>query len=337
MAACRAHSARLGKLRARFRILSLLGVYLTNEPRAVRRFWFAFRVGTLGHGLAVAGRYHVGAHLFSVYFTGTFHDCQLPVKAARDPNSFVVHPACLCATTPNSQRVGIAPAAEPWIQPVIRPATIEAGGWPSHVVLRARPSAADGRDSASVADAWPRSVGAPPFPTGSGASLPSPASADVGGLPRRRRLKAGARFCVPWYVKNTKLLRPECRETLSLFAPADAPLRFQRMPTAHLEFSLRQKACRILEMQPVLFKAVDEGIANAAQFFDALAQEVEDYCVGDVGTDVDMQAIQSDAILCFFFRGHVGASGAAAEREGRGLAFVPRVPTTVVVQAVPRA
>jgi hypothetical protein len=106
---------------------------------------------------------------------------------------------------------------------------------------------------------------------------------------------------VPWYVKNTKLLRPECRETLSLFAPADAPLRFQRMPTAHLEFSLRQKACRIPEMQPVLFKAVDEGIANAAQFFDGLAQEVEDYCVGDVGTDVDMQAIQSDAILCFSF------------------------------------
>ena len=123
-----------------------------------------------------------------------------------------------------------------------------------------------------------------------------------GGLPRRPRLKPGARFGVPWYVKNTKLLRPECRETLSLFAPADAPLRFQRMPTAHLEFGLRQRACRILERQPVLFKAVDEGIANAAQFFDGLAQEVEDYCVGDVGTDVDMQAIQSDAILCFLSR-----------------------------------
>ena len=136
--ACRGHSARLAKLRARFRILAMLGPYLVDEPRAVRRFWFSICVGSLGHGLAHEGRRHVGALLYSVFFTGKFLDCQLPVKAARNPDSYVVHPACACATTPRKERVEIAPVEEPWSttgqrQPVLRKARVEAGGWPSQI------------------------------------------------------------------------------------------------------------------------------------------------------------------------------------------------------------
>ena len=286
VAACREHSARIAKLRTRFRILALWGAYLVNEQRALRRFWFSFCVGSLGHGLAIAGRHHVGALLFGIHFTGTFADCRLPVKAARDPESHVVHPACVCATTPRQERVCVKPAEEPWIkkcwmQPVIRKTSIKAGGWPSKVFFRAIPSVADGlpRSGPSVADGWPRAA--------------------ARAVPPRLPPKAQVR--VPWYVKNTTMLKPTCQECLSLLTPGIAPLRFQRMSTAHHEFGLSQRACRIPPSQPVLFKAIDEGLAHVETFMCSLAQETEDYCCGDVGMEEDMRALLDDACLCLSF------------------------------------
>ena len=88
---------------------------------------------------------------------------------------------------------------------------------------------------------------------------------------------------------------------LSLLTPGIAPLRFQRMPTAHRVFGLRQKACRIPESQPVLFKAIDEGLAHVESFMGSLAQETEDYCLGDVGMEEDMRELLDDAGLCLSF------------------------------------
>ena len=165
--ACRGHSARLAKLRARFRILAMLGPYLVDEPRAVRRFWFSICVGSLGHGLAHEGRRHVGA-------------------------------------------LSVADGAGD----------------------RAAPSVADG------AGGWPRSPDAPCFPAGPGATLPLP-----GGVAAARvappRLPPGAQLRLPWHTKNIPMLRPECKEAVSLITPGNAPLRHQRMPAAHPEFGLR--------------------------------------------------------------------------------------------------
>ena len=93
------------------------------------------------------------------------------------------------------------------------------------------------------------------------------------------------------------MLKATCRECLSLLTPGVAPLRFQSMPTAQHDFVLRQRACRIHQGQPVLFQAIDEGLAHVESFMGSLAQETEDYCCGEVGMDEDMRALLDDASL----------------------------------------
>jgi hypothetical protein len=96
-----ADAEALGQLRRQLRFLLALAPYL--DVVSLRCFWCAHCFSSGGHRFYSKQGQHLPTQLFSMLWSGQYQGCDLIIAVVQpDAGTSVVHPACQCATRPQT-------------------------------------------------------------------------------------------------------------------------------------------------------------------------------------------------------------------------------------------
>ncbi len=120
---------------------------------------------------------------------------------------------------------------------------------------------------------------------------------------------------LPWWVAHTQLSLTELREDCRTKQTNTTLPRWQTLEATRADFGLRQRACSVPLKVAECLRCVDEGLLHAQRFWEDLRQQVEQYCLKDIGVSTRMQEIFASVSVAFWLEDAVSQRRPGPQHE----------------------